>query len=272
MTRGAFFGHAGGFGRPECAPEHRTRAGEQEPPPTDTMFWLLIAAGFGLLSLAHVAPFPFLLDAAAPAPAVWSMPRDGGPPAVYLTFDDGPNPTATSLLLDVLAEHGARATFFVIDRHLTERTAPIVRRMFEEGHAVGLHTHTRHWMLLPPGEVAHRLRAAAARIERLAGDAPCRAFRPHAGFRSGRMYEGLAQAGYSLVGWGWSLWDFNWYRRPDPAGLADRLAGRIADGDVVVLHDGHHENPEADRQYAVEATALLIPKLRAEGFVFGTIC
>ena len=236
------------------------------------MFWLLVAAGFGLLSLAHVAPFPFLLDAAAPAPAVWKMPRGEGPPAVYLTFDDGPNPAATPALLDVLAEHDARATFFVIDRHLDERTAPIVRRMFEEGHAVGLHTHTRHWMVLPPDEVARRLDAAAGRIERLAGAAPCRIFRPHAGFRSGRMYEGLARAGYSLVGWGWSLWDFNWYRRPDPAGLADRLAGRVSGGDIVVLHDGHHEDPEADRRYAVDTAALLIPMLRAEGFVFGTIC
>ena len=69
------------------------------------------------------------------------------------------------------------------------------------------------------------------------------------------MYEGLARAGYSLVGWGWSLWDFNWYRRPDPAGLADRLARRISAGDIVVMHDGHHEDPEADRQYAVDATA-----------------
>ena len=236
------------------------------------MFLLLIAAGFGLLSLAHAAPFPFVLDAVAPAPSLWSMPEVDGPPRVYLTFDDGPNPTATPHLLDVLAEHRVRATFFVIDRHLTERTAPMVRRMFEEGHAVGLHTHTRRWMALPPGEVARRLRAAADRIERLSGGVPCRAFRPHAGFRSGRMYEGLARAGYVLVGWGWSLWDFNWYRRPDPAALAERLARRVSGGDIIVMHDGHHEDPEADRQHTVDATALLIAELRARGFAFGTIC
>jgi peptidoglycan/xylan/chitin deacetylase (PgdA/CDA1 family) len=236
------------------------------------MFWLLIAAGFGLLSLAHVAPFPFLLDAVAPAPAVWSMPEGDGSPVVYLTFDDGPNPTATPLLLDVLAEQQARATFFVIDRHLTARTAPIVRRMFDEGHAVGLHTHTRHWMVLPPDEVARRLQGAAERIEHLGGRRPCRAFRPHAGFRSGQMYVGLARAGYTLVGWGWSLWDFNWYRAPNPVGLADRLARRVSSGDIVVIHDGHHKNPRADRRYTVEAMGLLIPQLRAKGFAFGTIC
>ena len=236
------------------------------------MFWVLIAAGFAVFSLAHVAPFPFLLDAVAPAPALWSMPDSDGPPTIYLTFDDGPNPTATPQLLDVLAQREAVATFFLIDRHVTDETARIVRRIFDEGHAVGLHTDTRKMMVLPPSEVAATLTAAAERIERLADGTPCRAFRPHGGWRSGQMYEGLAEIDYALVGWGWSLWDFNWYRRPDPVGLADRLADRVSDGDIVVLHDGHHENPRADRQYAIDAVSLLIPKLRAEGFVFGTIC
>ena len=236
------------------------------------MFWFLVAAAFGLLSLAHLAPFPFVLDAAAPAPAVWRMPPNESAPAIYLTFDDGPNPTATPRLLDLLAEHGAAATFFVIDRHLTGETAPIVRRMFAEGHAVGLHSHTRALMFLPPAELAATLSAAAARVERLAGSPPCKAFRPHAGARSGQMYAGLAAGGYSLVGWGWGLWDFNWYRRPDPAGLADRLARRVSDGSIIVIHDGHHEDPAPDRRYAVDAVARLIPLVRQRGLGFGTIC
>src|SRR4029453_237761 len=56
-------------------------------------------------------------------------------PTVYLTFDDGPNPEATPQLLDVLARHGVSATFFVIDKHLTPGTAPILRRALVEGHA-----------------------------------------------------------------------------------------------------------------------------------------
>lgn len=236
------------------------------------MFFLLVAAGFGLMSLAHLAPFPFMLDAVAPARALWNMPPNPDGPAVYLTFDDGPNPTATPALLDVLDREGAVATFFVIDRHLNPRTAPIVRRMFDEGHAVALHTHTRRPMTMPPGAVARMLTAQADRIERLAGRRPCRAFRPHGGWRSGNLYEGLARIDHALVGWGWGLWDFNWYRRPDPQALAARLAGRMSDGDIVVLHDGHHENPRADRRYAVEATSLLVPALRARGLRFGTIC
>ena len=183
------------------------------------MLWLLVAAGLGLMSLGHVAPFPFLLDSMAPAPVLWSMPSDPDAPTVYLTFDDGPNPTATPQLLVVLAKEEAAATFFIIDRHLNAETAPIVRRMFDEGHAVALHSHTRALMMMQPDEVAATLTAAADRIESLAGGRPCRAFRPHGGSRSSQMYRGLAQIDYALVGWGWSLWDFNWYREPQPDGI-----------------------------------------------------
>lgn len=236
------------------------------------MFWVLVAAGFGVMSFAHVAPFPFFLDAIAPASNLWHMPVRDDPLTVYLTFDDGPNPEATPRLLDVLAGEQAVATFFIIDRHLTTETAPIVRRMFDEGHAVGLHTHTRKLMVLSPDSVARTLTSAADRIEHLTGRRPCRVFRPHGGWRSGQMYAGLSQLDYALVGWGWGLWDFNWYRRPVPEVFVERIASRSTGGDIIVIHDGHHENPEADREYAVEAVALLIPTLRARGFAFGTIC
>lgn len=74
------------------------------------------------------------------------------------------------------------------------------------------------------------------------------------------------------MGWGWRMWDFDWYRRPNPERVASRLAGRASNGSIMVLHDGHHENPVADRRHTVKTIALLIPRLRARGFEFGTIC
>lgn len=235
------------------------------------MFLLFVAAGAGLLALSHVAPFPFLLDALTPASSRWSMPV-GGKPTIYLTYDDGPNPAATPALLDVLAREGAVATFFVLDRHLDAETAPLVERMFREGHAVALHSHSRRMMLLSPEDFGRTLLAFADRIERLAGRRPCRAFRPHAGWRGGRMYEGLRRIDHTLVGWGWFLWDWDWFRARDPARLVRRFAGRVSDGDVIVMHDGHHEDPRPDRRYAVDATAGLVPVLRRAGFAFGTVC
>ena len=235
------------------------------------MLWLLIA-GFGAIFLAHTAPFPFLLEGFAPSRSVWHMPRDARPPSVYLTYDDGPNPSATPALLDVLKDTGARATFFLIDEHLTEATAPIVRRMFDEGHAVALHASTRALMIETPQDLAAILTRAADRIESLAGRRPCPLFRPHAGWRSGSMYEGLIQIDHRLVGWSWGLWDWDWFRAPEAGRLARRLARRTSAGDIVVMHDGHHVESEPDRRYAVEATRELVPALAARGFGFGVLC
>jgi peptidoglycan/xylan/chitin deacetylase (PgdA/CDA1 family) len=230
------------------------------------VLWLVVGA---VVVLAHTAPFPFLLDVTDRT--VWRMPA-AAPPTIYLTFDDGPNPEATPALLDALARHDVKATFFVIDKHLTEATAPIVRRAFEDGHAVALHSHTRRLMFLTPGRLADTLRRAAVRMEALTGFAPCPAFRPHGGNRSVTMLMGAARAGYVVVGWGWMLWDFNWFRSRTADALVPRLADRASSGDIVVIHDGHHENPRADRRYAIETVDRLIPDLKMKGFQFGTIC
>ena len=113
---------------------------------------------------------------------------------------------------------------------------------------------------------------AAARIERLTGFRPCSAFRPHGGWRSGQMYLGLALIDYTLIGWGWFLWDWDWFRTPDPDRLIRRFVDRVSAGDIVVMHDGHHEDPRAERRYAIDATAGLVPRLREAGFTFGAIC
>ena len=69
------------------------------------MVWLIGIVA--IMVLAHTAPFPFLLDVTDRT--VWRMPSTD-PPIIYLTFDDGPNPTATPQLLDVLKAHGVAAT------------------------------------------------------------------------------------------------------------------------------------------------------------------
>jgi chitooligosaccharide deacetylase len=233
--------------------------------------WILVLIGVGIVALAHTAPAPFVLDAIAGERAVWHM-RRGDPPTVYLTYDDGPNPTTTPDLLDVLALEGAHATFFLIDRHVTEETAPIIQRMFAEGHAVALHSATRRYMLMSPSELARTLLAAADRIEALAHSRPCRAFRPHGGWRSGQMYAGLRRLDYTLVGWGWMLWDVDWFRPRTADRIVARMTARARAGDIIVMHDGDESAPRQDQRPTVDATARLIPALRARGFDFGTVC
>ena len=79
-------------------------------------------------------------------------------------------------------------------------------------------------------------------------------------------------ADYRLVGWSWGLWDWNWFRERRSDELASRLQRQVSAGDIVVMHDGHHVDPAADRRYAVDATRQLVPAIKARGFGFGVLC
>jgi len=226
----------------------------------------------GVFALAHTAPFPFLLEAFKPSQSIWHVKPLPHAPSIYLTFDDGPNPEWTPALLDALSETGARATFFLIDDHITAETAPIVKRIADEGHAIGLHSGRRRLMIEQPDALAAIVQHAAGRITGITGREPCRLFRPHAGWRSGTMYGGLKQAGYRLAGWSWGMWDFDWGRERRGDRLAARLAKKASDGDIIVIHDGHHRNPRADRRHAAETVRLLGPALRGRGFTFRPLC
>lgn len=233
--------------------------------------FIFLTIGIAVTALAHMWPAPFVIDWIAGDRAVWSMPRTASP-TVYLTFDDGPNPSTTPDLLDVLAAEKTHATFFIIDDHLNEATAPIVSRAFADGHAVALHSATRRPMLMMPAEFGRTLTAWADRIETLTGTTPCRAFRPHAGWRSGQMYAGLDDLDYKLIGFGFMLWDFNWFRARNADSSFRRIASRVSDGDIIVMHDGDESAPTRDQRHTVNATRLLIPELRKRGFSFGKVC
>ena len=236
------------------------------------MPWVILGLAAAFTALAHTAPFPFALDALHADRVIWRMPHGSSiAPTIYLTYDDGPNPTATPALLDALAAEGVHATFFLIERHLSAETEPIVRRMAAEGHAIALHSHTRSKLFLAPAELGRRLTAFAQRLEAITGQPPCRAFRPHAGARGEQMLEGLRRMDYQMIGWGFLLWDFDFFR-PRSARIVPRLVQHASPGDIVVIHDGHHVDPRADRQAAIHITRALVPALRAKGFGFGVVC
>jgi peptidoglycan-N-acetylglucosamine deacetylase len=241
--------------------------------PYHVLMVALVVVLVGAVILAHSAPFPFLLEAFRPSKSLWRVSSTrGAPPTLYLTFDDGPNAMWTPPLLDALRDTDTRATFFVIDEHITPETEPIVRRMGDEGHAIALHSGTRRLMVMSPDALAARLTAAAKRIEAISGREPCRLFRPHAGWRSLTMYAGLSKAGYRLTGWSWGMWDWDWWRTPRADRVARKLARKASAGDIIVIHDGHHRNPQADRRHAAEAVRQLVPILRARGFELAPLC
>lgn len=233
------------------------------------MWWIVPVVAVTVL--VHTVPRPFVLEAFERERSVWHMPRTN-PATVYLTYDDGPNRLTTPDLLDALAREGVHASFFLIPEHINPDTAAIVRRMVDEGHTVALHSGNRWELVRTPQALANQLTTAADRIEALTGSQPCHAFRPHGGWRSSLMYAGLRKIDYRLIGWGWMLWDVD----PLHARTADRIVARIVRraraGDIIVMHDGDSRAPHDAQPHTVEATARIIPMLRARGLAFGTIC
>lgn len=183
---------------------------------------------------------------------------------IALTFDDGPHPRDTPQVLDVLAKHGVRATFFLIG-HGIERHSHLVKRIHQSGHQPALHCY-RH---LPfPMESASTLnrqldqsRKAIAR----ACDIPpetIRHIRPPYGVFTAKTLTLLKEWGYRLV-----LWDNMPLHFLQPIQRTiTQILERTLPGSILVLHDG--------KGHGVKVAGIVdavIPRLKAKGFEFVTI-
>jgi Predicted xylanase/chitin deacetylase len=170
-------------------------------------------------------------------PLLVRLPAGAGADAVALTFDDGPHPETTPRLLDLLAAHEARATFFLVGERASQFPA-LARRIADEGHALGAHGLRHQAMVLtPPAQLARELSEARARIEEASGrglgEEPW--LRPPHGFKTWRLCRTATRLGWRLAAWSVDPRD---YDREVTAGvLARRMTSRIGPGDVVLLHE-----------------------------------
>jgi peptidoglycan/xylan/chitin deacetylase (PgdA/CDA1 family) len=162
-----------------------------------------------------------------------SVRNDGDAGPLYLTFDDGPDPAWTALLLDRLAEEHATATFFVMAQEAVD--APyVVERMLADGHDVELHClfHVRHTELSEAS-----IHEDATRALRMLGDIGVlpRRWRTPWGVVTSATRRVAAELGLELVGWSADSQD---WRGDAAVVLHDRVADRVEGGTIVLLHDG----------------------------------
>ena len=187
--------------------------------------------------------------------------------AVALTFDDGPNPDATPAILDALGERRVHATFFILGRH-AERWPHLVRRIVDEGHAIGNHGYFHrklHFKL--PRYVREDLELGTQRIESAAGVRP-RWFRAPHGFRSPWVTPIALSLGQKTVGWTLGVWDSD---RPGASAIVERTVAGTRPGAILLLHDGDGYDPLGDRRQTAEAVPEIIARLSDEGFRFALI-
>jgi peptidoglycan-N-acetylglucosamine deacetylase len=183
---------------------------------------------------------------------------------IALTFDDGPNPSATPRLLDVLAAHAVPATFFLLGRNL-QRHPEVGRLIVAGGHAIGNHTFSHGLLtLLSDRAVREEIRSTHRVIEDVLGVGPV-LFRPPFGLFDRRVLDLIEEARYvPVVG---DLFPVDTFPA-EPEVLAARVLRRVQPGSVVMLHDGYVTAFDQDKSRTVGAVARLIPVLRERGYEF----
>lgn len=229
--------------------------------------WALgaLAANHALLAAAGLSPRSGLLG------ANWTrLPAVAGPvPArVALTLDDGPDPEVTPRVLEVLAAHGARATFFCIGERVAAHAA-LARQILAHGHTIENHSqrHLHHFSLLGPRRLREEIERAQETIGAATGAAP-RFFRAPAGVRSPLLDPLLQRLGLQLASWTRRGFDT---RERRPARVLQALLRELAAGDILLLHDGHAARTGAGTPVVLEVLPRLLEAFAAAGLTAVTL-
>jgi peptidoglycan/xylan/chitin deacetylase (PgdA/CDA1 family) len=184
-----------------------------------------------------------------------------------ISFDDGPTPGLTEPILDLLAQHGIKASFFVL-LPKARRCRRILRRIVAEGHVLGLHGEDhRAPFFRPAAELSASLRRARRELETIV-DAPLSVtlYRPSHGWKNRALVEALGSTGLRMTLWDHGVWDTD---APSTETLLSRL--RVVSKDLdpgqpltLLLHDGRGDPferpPHADA--LLSALAVWLPELK----------
>src|SRR5438552_11474019 len=190
-----------------------------------------------------------------------------GSKQLALTYDDGPNDPHTLRLLEVLAKHNVKATFFLIGRYVEQRPG-IVREVVNEGHVVGNHTFSHPNLIFASArQTRTQLQECQQAMTKAIGQhSPL--FRPPFGGRRPGTLRIARSLGLVPVMWNVSGQDWKGYSADE---IKQRIRRQLRGGDLILLHDGSHTGMGMDRSQTILATDLLILDAKSEGFEFVTI-
>jgi peptidoglycan-N-acetylglucosamine deacetylase len=185
--------------------------------------------------------------------------------ALALTFDDGPS-ESTPALLEILAEHGVRATFFMCGKNV-RRCPSIAREVATAGHEIGNHTDSHPRLdFRSPEFIFKELALAQETIKQTTGVTP-RYFRAPYGVRWFGLRSAQERLGLTGVMWTVIARDWRW-----PARRVSRLLlRRASNGGILCLHDGRGIEKAPDVRVSLDAAEYVIPKLKERGFTFETV-
>lgn len=203
--------------------------------------------------MLYLAKTPRIVQALLPR-FTWHIPTSEK--KVFLTFDDGPVPEVTPWVLDVLAEHGAKATFFCVGDNVRKHP-DIFRRIVSEGHAVGNHTfnHLRGWGTHTFGYLKN--------VQKCEEMVQSTLFRPpYASLRPSQTRS--LKSRYKIVMWDVLSGDFD--PKISPEQCLQNVLEKVEPGSIVLFHDSVKAEPRM--RYALSE---MLRRLGAEGWRFDKI-
>jgi peptidoglycan/xylan/chitin deacetylase (PgdA/CDA1 family) len=178
----------------------------------------------------------------------------------YLTFDDGPDPDYTPRLLDLLAQHGVHASFFLVG-HRIEQHPELVERIVAEGHMLGNHSYShRSFKQMSLQQQVEEFRRTDDLLSRF-DNQPHHRLRTPQGYIDPLLLLYYARHARNIVYWSYDSMD---YQKPSHDTLVNRLrAEPPRAGDIVLMHD------DSDR--AIDALAALLPEWLSQGYRFSAL-
>jgi peptidoglycan/xylan/chitin deacetylase (PgdA/CDA1 family) len=212
-----------------------------------------------------------------------SLHSTGNPRKLAITFDDGPNPSITPKLLDLLDRSHVKATFFVVGKYVRDSPS-LVKEISDRGHLLGNHTDTHpNLFFCGPAETQTELLRCSEAIGQATWEEP-RWFRPPFGYRSPWLSELVHHQRMQMVMW--TLLPGDW--RPKTADwLIERMKPIAAHaealsttnsaspapktGDILCIHDGDYAHPNGDRARTLAALEYWLPRWRDLGLEFVTM-
>jgi peptidoglycan/xylan/chitin deacetylase (PgdA/CDA1 family) len=181
---------------------------------------------------------------------------------VALTFDDGPHPQGTPIVLEVLREAGAPATFFLAGEQVVRRPG-LAAEIVAAGHRVELHCHRhRNALRLSARQFHDDAERGRAAIEEASGQAIAD-HRPPYGIYSAAALRACRERGWRPVLW--SKWGKDWRGRATGGSIARRATKEIGDGDVVLLHDADYYSAPGSWARTAAALPIILEELGSRG-------
>ena len=183
---------------------------------------------------------------------------------IALTFDDGPHPRNTPLILDLLKENGVQATFFVTGENL-KKYPHIAQEAVNLGHEIGNHTYSHTYSeSITKDTISQEIKRTNTLMSSILGQTPI-FFRPVGGYHNDDIISAAVEQNHLVVLWSWHQDPRDW-ARPGAYKISQHILKNSRPGDIILLHDGG-----GNRIQTVEALRTVIPLLKEQGYTFVTL-